>query len=155
MSARGRFGRRRWKLGCESANSVWLSDYMTTAYIIWVCGSERMTRPDAGRPGLGPWMERNHGEVNFYLTWFLTRHGYFKAYLYRVGKVSTTEPRKTDVYKRQIYASNLRFLEKPNMVPIVCSVHPKSISYEQWSSHFSVLLLGRRVNFGSNNSFFR
>lgn len=37
---------------------------------------------------LVPWVDRRHGEVNFFLTQFLTGHGYFRAYLHRMGKVA-------------------------------------------------------------------
>ena len=36
-------------------------------------------------------MGRDYGEVNFYLTQFLTGHGYFRYYLFKLGKVSTPE----------------------------------------------------------------
>ena len=36
-----------------------------------------------------PWTERKHGEVNYYITQFLTGHGFFLAYLYKIGKVSS------------------------------------------------------------------
>lgn len=32
------------------------------------------------------WSNRKHGEVNFYVTQFLTGHGYFNAYLHKMGK---------------------------------------------------------------------
>lgn len=32
------------------------------------------------------WMERKHGEVGYYLTQFLTGHGYFRSYLKKIGK---------------------------------------------------------------------
>ena len=35
---------------------------------------------------VGPCVERKHGEVNFYITQFLTGHGSFEAYLYRCNK---------------------------------------------------------------------
>jgi hypothetical protein len=35
------------------------------------------------------WTERGAGEVNFYLTQFLSGHGYFRQYLHRMGKVTT------------------------------------------------------------------
>lgn len=35
-----------------------------------------------------PWKERNFGEVDFYLTQFLSGHGYFRHYLHRAGKVT-------------------------------------------------------------------
>lgn len=36
---------------------------------------------------LQAWIDREFGEVNFYTTQFLTGHGYFREYLYRMGKV--------------------------------------------------------------------
>ncbi|KAJ8975986.1 hypothetical protein NQ317_016232 [Molorchus minor] len=38
-------------------------------------------------PNLERWMARKHGEVNYYLTQFLTGHGYFCSYLHKMGKV--------------------------------------------------------------------
>lgn len=38
---------------------------------------------------LGEWSGRKFGEVNFYLTQLLTDHGYFRAYLHRMGKVGS------------------------------------------------------------------
>ena len=35
------------------------------------------------------WTERKFGEVNFYLTQFLSGHGYFCKYLYRMGKINS------------------------------------------------------------------
>jgi hypothetical protein len=42
---------------------------------------------------LEPWICRTHGEVNFYLTQFLTGHGYFRLYLHRMGKVDSSRCR--------------------------------------------------------------
>lgn len=39
-------------------------------------------------PEVQPWIGRKHGEVNFYLTQFLTGHGYFRKYLFKMGKVN-------------------------------------------------------------------
>ena len=36
---------------------------------------------------LSAWIDHKHGEVNYYLTQFLSGHGYFQAYLHRIGKV--------------------------------------------------------------------
>lgn len=36
-------------------------------------------------PQVQPWVERRFGEVDYYLTQFLTGHGYFRAYLHRMG----------------------------------------------------------------------
>lgn len=35
------------------------------------------------------WQERNHGEVNYYLTQFLTGHGYFRTFLVKIGKLGS------------------------------------------------------------------
>lgn len=40
-------------------------------------------------PDVAAWTGRSHGEVNFYVTQFLTGHGYFRDYLHRMGKVSS------------------------------------------------------------------
>lgn len=37
-------------------------------------------------PRIQPWIERLHGEVGYYLTQFLSGHGYFSRYLHRMGK---------------------------------------------------------------------
>lgn len=38
---------------------------------------------------LSTWTNRKHGEVNFFVCQFLTGHGYFGAYLHRMGKLRT------------------------------------------------------------------
>ena len=54
----------------------------------WDCTERgRWTRRLIGQ--IRPWMERQHGEVNYYITQFLTGHGFFLAYLYKIGKVSS------------------------------------------------------------------
>lgn len=42
-------------------------------------------------PKLNVWINRNHGEVNYYLTQFLSGHGYFQAYLHKVEKTGSPE----------------------------------------------------------------
>ena len=37
------------------------------------------------------WLRREYGEVNFYLTQFLTGHGHFRYYLFKLVNVSTPE----------------------------------------------------------------
>ena len=37
---------------------------------------------------VAPWFKRQHGEVNFYVTQFLTGHGLFYAYLHKMGKTA-------------------------------------------------------------------
>lgn len=39
--------------------------------------------------GIAPWINRDHGEVNFYLTQFLTGHGMFYSYLYKCRRKSS------------------------------------------------------------------
>lgn len=36
-----------------------------------------------------PWIERDHGEIGYYMTQFLSGHGYFRSYLHKMGKAST------------------------------------------------------------------
>ncbi|XP_037930593.1 uncharacterized protein LOC119665439 [Teleopsis dalmanni] len=40
-------------------------------------------------PDLKTWLARDFGEVNYYLTQFLSGHGYFNSYLYRMRKVES------------------------------------------------------------------
>lgn len=40
---------------------------------------------------VGPWIKRTHGEVGYYLTQFLSGHGYFRSYLFRMRKVTSAE----------------------------------------------------------------
>ena len=40
-------------------------------------------------PNISTWMGRNFGEVNYYLTQFISGHGYFRKYLYRMGKATS------------------------------------------------------------------
>ena len=53
----------------------------------WDCTENgRCTRRLIGQ--IRPWTERKHDEVNYYITQFLTGHGFFLAYFYKIGKVS-------------------------------------------------------------------
>lgn len=51
----------------------------------------RWQESDKGRwtarliPLIAPWLQRKHGEVNYFLTQMLTGHGLFSAYLHRMG----------------------------------------------------------------------
>ena len=38
-----------------------------------------------------PWIKREHGEVNYFLTQFLSGHGFFQSYLFRMSKVGSPE----------------------------------------------------------------
>ncbi|KAF6200532.1 hypothetical protein GE061_004975 [Apolygus lucorum] len=42
---------------------------------------------------LKAWLERKHGEVNYYLTQFLSGHGYFRSFLVQIGKATDPECR--------------------------------------------------------------
>lgn len=41
-------------------------------------------------PDIKRWVERESGEVNYYITQLLSGHGYFRKFLFRIGK--TNEP---------------------------------------------------------------
>ena len=48
-------------------------------------------------------VERQHGEINYHLTQFLSGHGNFNACLHGMGKVqSPVSYTHLDVYKRQV-----------------------------------------------------
>ncbi|XP_054259342.1 uncharacterized protein LOC128984085 [Macrosteles quadrilineatus] len=38
-----------------------------------------------------PWVERRHGEVDYYLTQFLSGHGYFQSYLHLMAKTNSPD----------------------------------------------------------------
>lgn len=42
-------------------------------------------------PQIKQWVEREHGEVGYYLTQFLSGHGYFLSYLRKIGKAPLSE----------------------------------------------------------------
>lgn len=42
-------------------------------------------------PEFQKWLDRTHGNVNYFITQILTEHGCFAAYLHRIGKVLTTD----------------------------------------------------------------
>lgn len=44
-------------------------------------------------PQVDNWVNRKHGEVNFYVTQFLSGHGYFRSYLYKMRKVNSSQCR--------------------------------------------------------------
>lgn len=56
---------------------------------------ERWTASDKGRwtyrliPNIAKWVQRDHGEVNYDLTQFLTGHGGYRCYLHRFGNDDT------------------------------------------------------------------
>lgn len=48
---------------------------------------------------LTAWVGRGHGEVNYFLTQFLSGHGYFQAYLHKIGKASSPNCRYCGPYR--------------------------------------------------------
>lgn len=40
-------------------------------------------------PNIDKWINRNHGDTNYYMTQMLSGHGYFRKYLHKIGKCST------------------------------------------------------------------
>lgn len=42
-------------------------------------------------PDVRIWKERKHGDVNYYVTQMLTGHGYFRKYLHKMGKCSSSK----------------------------------------------------------------
>ena len=40
---------------------------------------------------LRPWINRKHGETDFYLTQLLSGHGYFQSYLHKIGKSRSSD----------------------------------------------------------------
>lgn len=42
-------------------------------------------------PDVRAWLGRKHGEVGYYLTQFLSGHGYFCFYLHKMGKIDTEQ----------------------------------------------------------------
>lgn len=36
---------------------------------------------------LGPWLNRNHGEIGHFISQLLSRHGFFQCFLHKIGKV--------------------------------------------------------------------
>ena len=48
----------------------------------------RWTRRLIGQ--IRPWIEREHGEANYYMTLFLTGHWFFLAYFFKIGKVRSS-----------------------------------------------------------------
>nr|CAH7755101.1 unnamed protein product [Callosobruchus chinensis] len=80
-------------------------------------------------PRIEPWYTRKHGEISYYLYQFLTGHGLFNAYLYRIGKrnsamccycSSEDDPRHTFFEcerwesKRQLLQLRIHWHQHPN-----------------------------------------
>lgn len=101
---------------------------------IW---QERWTSDETGRwtarliPQLQDWTDRKHGEVNFYITQFLSGHGYFRTYLHRMGKVNNPQCRicKTieDTAYHTFFECEMTTVERNALVAAVGVVTPENI----------------------------
>lgn len=40
---------------------------------------------------ISPWINRRHGDINYYLTQFLSGHGLYCSYLFKIGKMANSE----------------------------------------------------------------
>ena len=81
---------RQGEIGKDAARA----EERSRTYQQWQQSWERETR---GRwtarliKQVQPWVERRHGEVDYYLTMFLSGHGYFRSYLHRMGKADSPD----------------------------------------------------------------
>ena len=77
---------KRQDLGFVEARTVARAHSMRSWQLRWE--QERRARWTARLIGNIPeWVDRTHGEVDYYLNQFLTGHGYFCTYLRRMGKM--------------------------------------------------------------------
>lgn len=74
----------------KSVNAVVTSDVRKRAReIALLKWQEGWSESDKGRwsyrliPLIDPWLKRNHGEINYHITQFLTGHGCYRSYLHR------------------------------------------------------------------------
>lgn len=82
--------RRRPEVGRESA----AAEERDRSFDCWQreWDAESRGRWTAGLiPSIRPWVERQHGEVDYFVTQLLSGHGYFRAYLHRMGKVPSSD----------------------------------------------------------------
>lgn len=76
-------------------------------------------------------MKRPHGEINFYLCQFLTGHGYFRAYLHKMGKIRSPQclycgADRDDAY-HSFFDCNHLTEERNALISIVGKVTPDNI----------------------------
>jgi hypothetical protein len=82
--------RRREETDLERIKSEERSRTMDRWQAIWNTESRgRWTRTIIKE--ITPWLEKTHGEVDYYLTQFLSGHGYFRSYLNKIGKAPTAD----------------------------------------------------------------
>lgn len=81
--------RRLWKAKRENS-AISTTDVRSQTIRRW---QSRWSDETSGRwtarliPSIEAWTDRNFGEINYFLTQFLSGHGYFRQYLHRMGKV--------------------------------------------------------------------
>jgi hypothetical protein len=68
---------------------------------------------------LAAWVNRGHGEIDFFLCQFLTGHGYFRKYLHRMGKVGSSRclfcPERDDDVHHTFFECE-RFIEERRLL---------------------------------------
>lgn len=81
--------RKIWKLKLSEAGPSEIEAAKEETLALW---QARWSTSTKGRwtatliPNIRIWLNRNHGEVNYYLTQMISGHGYFRKYLHRMGK---------------------------------------------------------------------
>uniref|UniRef100_A0A0A9Z5Y1 Reverse transcriptase domain-containing protein n=1 Tax=Lygus hesperus TaxID=30085 RepID=A0A0A9Z5Y1_LYGHE len=80
---------------------------------------------------LKDWTERKHGETNYYLTQFLTGHGYFRSFLVKIGKSQSRQcvycgAEEEDAYHAFFECSHWEH-QRQNLVRDVGDFEPETI----------------------------
>lgn len=95
-------------------------------------------------PRIQNWIERDHGEVNYYTTQLLTGHGYFRSYLSKMGKVTSSNclacGHTTDNVEHTLFVCDLWRTERQLLTDKISSFNPDNIvelmlqSVESWNA---------------------
>lgn len=82
-------------------------------------------------PQIDIWINRKHGDVNYYITQFLSGHGYFRTYLHRMGKVNSPVCRHcgeaNDDVVHTFFECDLSEQQRQNLIEAVGPVTPENI----------------------------
>lgn len=82
-------------------------------------------------PELKQWSERKHGEINFYVTQLLSGHGYFRSYLYKMGKVSNPLcllcDQQEDTPQHTFFECSIGEQERRNINSLIGQISPNNI----------------------------
>lgn len=82
-------------------------------------------------PQLDVWLNRNHGEVNYYITQFLSGHGYFRSYLYKMGKLINPQCKhceaEEDTVNHTFFECDVGAMERNALVDAIGVVTPDNI----------------------------